>query len=211
MEGSTIMFEKDGILSLAELRHSPHDIIPKLIEGSSIILDVGCNAGYLGQNLRGRNVTADGVDINDEALEIAKNYYRNVYKRDLYSSILDINQEQYDYIIFADILEHLPRPDLLLIDAKKYLKSNGQIIISLPNIARIEIRLKLLFGRFEYSPGILSGDHLRFFTKKSAIKMLENCGYTIKKIIPTGLGHILKIYPSYFAFQFVFVCHKQVM
>lgn len=201
------MFHKDPLLSISPHRHSPHTIIPRLIKAHTTILDVGCNTGYLGDKLKKeKGVISDGIDINAEALAMAKPYYRNLYTRDLYSGTLNIDKTAYDYIIFSDILEHLPRPDLILKDSRNYLKKNGTVIISLPNVARIEIRLKLLLGNFDYTAGIMSTDHLRFFTRKSAIRMLEECGYLVEEILPTGLGHIIKIFPTLTAFQFVYVC-----
>jgi len=88
------------------------------------------------------------------------------------------------------------------------LKDDGRVIISLPNIARLEIRLKLLVGKFDYQPGILSADHLRFFTRQSATALIEKCGYRIENIIPTGLGHRIKILTNLTAFQFIYVCKK---
>ena len=203
------MFSKDPLIRPSSQIHSPHNIIPRLIKGKPIILDIGCNTGFLGERIiREREAVFDGVDINQEALKRAEKHYRRVYRRDLYHPILNIDKEKYDYIIFSDVLEHLPRPDLLLKNSRKYLKNNGRIIISLPNIARLELRLKHLFGSFEYSPGIMSEDHLRFFTRRSAVAMIEECGYRIEVIYPTGLGYILKIFPTLTAFQFIYVCKK---
>ena len=67
-----------------------------------------------------------------------------------------------------------------------------------------------MLGDFSYKPGIMSGDHLRFFTKKSAIEMIEKCGYEVVDIVPTGFGHRFKILTDLTAFQFVFVCKKIV-
>lgn len=202
------MFEKDKKINFNESPHSPHSIIFNLIERDKVVLDVGCNYGLLGKKLLEKQVITDGVDINKNALSKAKMFYRSTFLRDLYKPSLKIKNKKYDYIIFSDILEHLPRPDLLLKDSKKYLNKNGKIIVSIPNIARLEIRIKLFFGIFNYSPGILSQDHLRFFTKKSAIDMLINCGYKVTMTIPTGLGHMVKIFPGLTAFQNVFVCEK---
>lgn len=187
--------------------HSPHTIIPTLIKPGSVILDVGCNTGYLGKTLREKGVITDGIDINEKALNVAKRYCRNTYKRDLYQGKIGVNNT-YDYIIFADILEHLPRPDSILIDSHKYLNKSGTVIISLPNIARFEIRIRLLLGNFDYAPGILGEDHLRFYTRKSARGMIEKCGYEVKHCIPTGLGHMMPIFPSLTAFQFIYVCQE---
>lgn len=204
------MFKKDPLLDLDKSSHSSHSIIPHLIgKKNSLVLDVGCNNGLVGREIiRLSQSSIDGIDINEGALEEAKKFYRKVFQRDLYESKLEIDPEKYDYIIFSDILEHLPRPDLVLQDTKKYLKDNGKIFICLPNIARFEIRRNLLFGKFDYSPGILSEDHLRFFTKKSAENLIRNCGYEIGNIIPTGLGHKLKMFTNLTAFQFIYVCKK---
>lgn len=201
------MFKKDPCLKMSTSQHSPHNIIAQLIAPSAKILDVGCNTGYLGKILKSKNVLSDGIDINKSALKIAKKYYRNVYIRDLYQAKLKIPRRTYDYIIFADVLEHLPRPDLLLTNARSYLTKQGKILISLPNTARLEIRLKLLLGKFDYTTGgILSQDHLRFFTKENAVRMIKSCGLKVINIIPTGLGHMIGLFDTLTAFQFVFVC-----
>jgi O-antigen biosynthesis protein len=205
------MFEKDSLLMPDKSLHSPHILIPGLIKDDDLkILDVGCNTGIIGRKIMERKgMMVDGIDINTEALKEAGKYYRKVFKRELSQAGFKIDDEKYDYIIFSDILEHLPQPNLILIDAKKYLKKDGRIIVSLPNIARFEIRLELLFGKFEYKPGILGEDHLRFFTRKSAAKMINSCGYKVKKIIPTGLGHKIGVFLDLTAFQFIYVCEKK--
>ena len=85
------------------------------------------------------------------------------------SIYLNIKYEKYfDIIVFADILEHLKEPLEVLKRYKKYLKDDGYIIISIPNIANWKIRFKSLLGRFEYNEyGILDSGHLRFFNEKS--------------------------------------------
>lgn len=201
------MFKKDPCLTMSTSPHSPHSIVIALIRASTKILDVGCNTGFVGKALRKKKVVADGIDINEKALKIAARYYQSTFIRDLYLHKLSIPKRTYDYILFIDILEHLPRPDLLLQDAKKYLAKKGTIIISMPNIARLEIRLNLLLGKFAYTDaGIISEDHLRFFTKESAIQMIGACGFEVEKTIPTGLGHMLKLFDTLTAFQFIYVC-----
>jgi len=199
------MFNKDGLIQTNSSPHSPHQIIPKEISTNTTILDIGCNTGILGKILFRKNIL-DGIDINPKALSKAKKYYRHLYHLDLSDSKLPVLNRKYDYIVFSDILEHLPRPDILLKNTKKYLNKDGIIICSLPNIARLEIRLNLLFGKFDYSSaGILNQDHLRFFTKKSATELFTKTGYHVFKTIPTGLGHSLKLFPSLTAFQFIFL------
>lgn len=200
-------FIKDKSIPFNNSPHSPHSIILSLIKPNTTLLDIGCNSGLLGQSLKLKNITCDGIDINPKLLQQAKKYYRHLYLKDLYQPKLNLSKNtKYDYIVLSDILEHLPRPDLVLIDLKKYLNKNGEIIISLPNIARFEVRYDLIFGKFNYTTGgILSSDHLRFFTYDSATKLFNQLGLTLIKYIPTGLGHYIPLFPKLLAFQFVYI------
>src|SRR5262249_22729821 len=84
---------------------------------------------------------------------------------------------EFERILLLDVLEHLSRPDRLLEEAKSVLSDRGFLIVSLPNIANITVRLALLFGRFTYTErGILDRTHLRFFTRRSARRFLEENG-----------------------------------
>lgn len=68
----------------------------------------------------------------------------------------------------------------LLGDRHPLLKSQGLLLISVPNVANITVMLSLLFGGFEYvGRGILDKTHLRFFTRQNARRLIEQTGYTI--------------------------------
>ena len=199
-------FTKDGPIPFNHSPHSPHALIFDLIKSNTTILDIGCNNGLLGQELLLKKVTSDGIDVNPALINQAKKYYRRVFIRDLYHPRLNITAFKYDYVILSDILEHLPQPDQLLIDVHRYIDKKSLVIVSLPNIARLEIRAKLLFGSFNYrQSGILSSDHLRFFTKQSAIRLFRSANYSVIDIIPTGLGHQFPFLSNLLAFQFIFV------
>jgi len=207
------MYNKDPKLNFNQgNRYSPHSIILKLINHNKTILDVGCNTGYIGKYfIKNKNCVCDGIDCNQELLNQAKQAgYRNTFKIDLSKSSFKI-ERKYDAILFIDVLEHLPNPYLILKKIiKENLKDNGKAVICLPNIARLEQRIKHLSGRFDYQKsGIMHQDHLRFFTKKSAIQMLQRTNLQIKKILPTGLGAQIKFWPNLLSFQFIFICRKK--
>ena len=201
-------FKKDGLLKFSTDPHSPHTIIPSLIPEKSTILDIGCNTGFFAKQMLDKKCITDGVDVNEEALRIAKKYCRNTFQRNLYNPVLELSRRSYDYIVMSDILEHLPRPDLLLQDVSQYLSKSGFVIASIPNIARFELRLKHLFGKFDYAPGIMSFDHLRFFTQQTIRQLFIQSGYDIIRVIPTGLGHRFPILPNLLAFQFIIIAKQ---
>ncbi len=92
---------------------------------------------------------------------------------------------KFDVILLGDVLEHLVDPYTVLNNLKKYLKTDGVIVASIPNIREWNT-MKTIFlkGDFQYSDvGILDKTHLRFFTKKNIIDLFENNGYVISNII----------------------------
>lgn len=207
------MFSKDPqLLFKYSDKNSPHFIVPNLIKQNSLVLDVGCNTGYLGNFLiNNKNCVCDGVDFNRDFLKVAiENGYRKVYNINLYDSGFSI-KEKYDYILLIDILEHLPNPhEILKKLVRENLKKKGTVIICLPNIGRLEYRISHLFGKFDYEESrILHKDHLRFFTRDSGKRLIKNCNLEINNIIPTGFGAKVKIFPTLTAFQFVYICRKK--
>jgi 2-polyprenyl-3-methyl-5-hydroxy-6-metoxy-1,4-benzoquinol methylase len=160
--------------------------IANLISSRSIVLDIGCGSGMLGRFLiREKGCIVDGVDGNSAALEICQSTYRFTAVKNLEADLLsDVFQIQvYDYIVVADVLEHLTNPDQLLSELKKLIKPQGTIIFSVPNITHISVALDLLLGRFEYTEnGLLDETHLRFYTRQSLLRKLESFGLHVWEI-----------------------------
>jgi len=187
--------------------HGPQIKIITQIKPNSKVLDVGCASGYIARELKPKNCYVIGIEIDERMAYEARKFCDEV----LVVNVEDVQELPFkhgffDVIILADILEHLKRPDTVLVRLKKYLSNSGYIIASIPNIAQIENRFKLLFGGFGYEEsGILSKGHLRFFTLKTTREMFRVSGYDILKIYPTGLGSILKVWPTLFSFQFLVI------
>jgi methionine biosynthesis protein MetW len=191
---------------LAWEKTDPKEIVYKLINNNSKILELGCWAGRLGWKLKKeKKCFVVGVDINKKAVEIAKSRLDKVFLIDLNTPFLlnDIFiKNKFDYIIATEVLEHLVNPEDLL----KYLREkckNTRLIISLPNVANYKVRFNLVLrGKFDYEQqGILDNSHLRFYTLKSAKKMFNDCGFKINKVFFTRA----KIFQTLFAEQFIFI------
>jgi SAM-dependent methyltransferase len=97
-------------------------------------------------------------------------------------------REKFEFIVFADVLEHLQDPGAVLESCHGLLKPKGKIIISIPNIAHFSTRATLLFGQWNYTDrGILDRIHLRFFTKKSFRAEIVDCGFSTVKFMSTPI------------------------
>jgi SAM-dependent methyltransferase len=125
-----------------------------------------------------------GAEINKNAARIAKGKLDEVFCVDIEKSDLPFNKDL-DVIIFADIIEHLFDPWRVLESAKKWLKPDGIVIASIPNIGHYSIILDLLRGRWDYLPfGHLCISHIRFFTRVSMENMFTKSGYSIRNVKP---------------------------
>ena len=175
---------------LKSLKYNSHYWILKFLSASGRrlrILDVGTAHGYLGEILKSHGHSLVGIEQDPAAAEQARSYYDYVHVADIEDFEFPYCRE-FDYILFADVLEHLRDPGDVLQRSLLTLKQRGEIIVSLPNIANIVIRLSLLVGRFEYGErGILDRTHLRFFTLAGVRMLLQEASCRIVEVVPTPL------------------------
>lgn len=142
------------------------------------ILDAGCGYATTSERLRrlGNHVT--GVESNAEAVAVASQRLDEVIAADLQN--FDAGPRRFDCIIFADVLEHLPWPSAVLERYVRFLAPGGVVLVSLPNVGLWSVRLSLLTGGFEYADtGVLDRTHLRFFTRRTARRLIEEAGLSI--------------------------------
>lgn len=160
----------------------------KLIRSNSVVLDIGCATGALASKLANlKQCQVYGLEFNPESVKICRQ--KKVFTQVSEFNLNNINTQsfpqykgKFDYIVCADVLEHLTHPEQTLNILQTYLAPNGKIIISLPNIAHASIKTNLLLNDFSYTDiGILDRTHLRFFTYKSIAKLLTDSGLNIIK------------------------------
>ncbi|MFN3480499.1 MAG: glycosyltransferase, partial [Thermodesulfovibrionales bacterium] len=153
------------------------------------ILEIGCAGGATGKLLKEKFKIREyiGVDISEEAGVLARQFLDRVIIADIEKVDLEkehgIRKGYFDLILCLDVLEHLYNPWDVLASLKEYLKDNGYLIASIPNIQNISIINNLINGRWEYEKaGILDATHLRFFTREGIKRMFEGAGLRIERL-----------------------------
>ncbi|SDA41934.1 Ubiquinone/menaquinone biosynthesis C-methylase UbiE [Butyrivibrio sp. INlla18] len=166
----------------SDVRSKLIEMITEDKEDKIEVLELGCALGGTLNRIKflWPEAGVHGVEYTSEIVKIAGSV-TDVIQGDVENMEIPYQKEQFDYIICADVLEHLRNPEDTLKRFLPYLKKNGYFIISLPNVRYYAVCVMLMqFGRFDYADsGILDRTHLRFFTKDTAIEMIENCGLKI--------------------------------
>ncbi|HMC62009.1 MAG TPA: methyltransferase domain-containing protein, partial [Candidatus Solibacter sp.] len=164
-----------------ETRHSSHDYARRLVGHNREVLEIGCGEGIFAAELKKAGNRVVGVDALPAASEgHALEQYFSADLNDARGMFRQLNGRRFDRVLLLDLLERLVHPERLLSEAKCALNANGCLVVSLPNVAHFAVRLALLFGQFNYAErGILDRTHLRFFTRQTARRLLEDAGYEI--------------------------------
>jgi 2-polyprenyl-3-methyl-5-hydroxy-6-metoxy-1,4-benzoquinol methylase len=160
-----------------------HERISQRIVPGSKVLEVGCGQGHLSEMLVNRGCVVDCVDktIGEKAREVGRAALeRDVEKGEGMSPLLSELDDDYDYVVAGDVLEHLREPEKILGQIRGLLQPNGRLIASTGNVAHWFIRLQLLTGNFQYTPrGILDSTHLRLYTRETFRQLLDGSGFDV--------------------------------
>jgi SAM-dependent methyltransferase len=140
----------------------------KYIDAEDYILDFGCGSGALLSILPGRVKT--GIEINPLAQQYARSSGLNIY-----SSLDDLQDQQFSKIISSHALEHIPNPYRLLCDLRELLDPSGKLLLLVPlDDWRTTHNRK-------YAPGEIN-HHLYTWTPQSIGNLLEDTEYQSIKV-----------------------------
>jgi SAM-dependent methyltransferase len=143
-------------------------------------LDVGCGDGRLTAELSALKLCA--VDVSAVALERARQ--RLGSDADLIEiepdQPLPLEDARFDLVLCAETLEHVRDVQLLLSEIRRVLRPGGSLGVTTPAHSRLT-GLKLFVRGFENGFDPLS-PHLRFFSKRSLVRVLGELGFDVRSI-----------------------------
>jgi 2-polyprenyl-3-methyl-5-hydroxy-6-metoxy-1,4-benzoquinol methylase len=177
------------------------------------VLDVGCGDGTFSEMIMDMGNEVHGVDVRPDRVESARQKGVRAMVADL-SKGLPFDNVFFDLVYASEVLEHIYDTEFFLQEARRVLKKNGALVVTVPNIACLPNRVRAILGLYPkyVAParkhwGV--GEHMRAFTKNVLTELLIRNGFQIEdvkanllSIVPTkrtkkpwskGLG---KLFPS---------------
>ena len=150
------------------------------------VLELGCACGATLLEIKNRYPNSElfGIELNEGAVAIGR-HFAEIRPMDA-ELPLDYPEHFFDYVITADVLEHLVEPWRVVANIRPHLKETGTLLASIPNIMHVSVMRDLLNGRFRYQDaGILDRTHLRFFTLTEIDSLFAGAGYGARSYTAT--------------------------
>lgn len=170
--------------------HARREILPLLPHRAPRALEVGCGSGHTLSLLKQQGLCdwVCGIEISPTAAEQASKRLDQVIQGNIEAMELPIEPGSIDLLLCLDVLEHLVDPWETLRRLAALLRPNGVLVASIPNVRYYRVLLPLMLGgRWDYQDsGILDRTHLRFFTRATAIELVESAGFSIERVSATN-------------------------
>ena len=149
------------------------------LEGSSIILDVGCGTGALLDKLQQREtgILTYGCDVS---LEMLRQTTQKENGNLLYVSVADAAalpypSDQFDTVFSTSVFHFIRHPNAALNEMYRVLKPNGQLILT--DWCRRYRSIRMLDSLLKY----INSAHYRCYNLDECIKMLNDAGFSIER------------------------------
>jgi methionine biosynthesis protein MetW len=148
------------------------------------VLDVGCGSGGLLAALAGHAAHRAGVELSAAAAAAAGQVADEIVNLPV-DGALPFLPGSFDVVVCADVLEHVPDPAATLTSLAGLCRPGGAVVVSVPNVANWQARLRLLRGVWRYEPvGLFDSGHLRFLTKETLMELVTGCGLVVEACVP---------------------------
>jgi 2-polyprenyl-3-methyl-5-hydroxy-6-metoxy-1,4-benzoquinol methylase len=176
--------KSDGYYALGR-----EEVIAHLPRPVGRVLDVGCGEGGAAGPLRAADATwISGIELLSEPAERARRVYDEVLCGDALEQLAHASGP-FNTILCYDVLEHLYDPYALVRALLDVASPGASLHVSVPNASHVSLLRDLIVrGTFGYEPfGHRDATHLRWFTRKDIVALVEEAGWSVSRMDPSKL------------------------
>jgi hypothetical protein len=193
-------FQTSLFVDIGKTKHriiSRESAITEMIRNQNVI-HIGCsdhipvikqkisNNTWLHKLITDNSKNCIGIDIDSDSIEFIKKEtgFQNVFHGDILTDNFEsINNKNWDYVVFGEIVEHLDNPvNFLKVFKERYGEKVSKFIITVPSIYNLH-QFKNMMNYLE----IINSDHRFWFTPYTIAKVLVSAGYNPEKITYANL------------------------
>ncbi len=155
-------------------------------EPRGALLDVAAGSGIVAETLQQRGWDVSALELSETQVEaIRARGIRDVRQHDLSAGPLPFDDAGFQAVFAGEIIEHLVDTGGFLNEIARVLVPGGVVIITTPNLASLENRMRLLLGIYpkwvDYE--LASGEgHVRGYTLPVLRRQLKAAGLSVDDV-----------------------------
>ncbi|MGA2648134.1 MAG: class I SAM-dependent methyltransferase [Candidatus Sulfotelmatobacter sp.] len=154
-------------------------------------LEIGCGDGFFSGHLARLGCEVTGIDLSPAAIDLArKSCAEASFAIHDLTKPLPFDESTMDLVWCSEVLEHLFSPLGALYEIHRLLKLGGVLLCTVPYHGAIKnLGIALFAFDRHYDP---TYPHVRFFTRKSLIHIVEQAGLSVESVRTCGssLGYL---------------------
>ncbi len=151
-------------------------LLPDAMEGLRV-LELGGGIGEFSRRMLTRSALVTFVDLSEANLAKARAMGMEALRLDLNLGLPGLEDGAFDGVVILEVIEHLVAVERMLDEIARVLKPGGFLILSTPNFAFFQNRLRILLGKLSMDEGY----HYRFFTPSVLERRLETAGLPMER------------------------------
>jgi 2-polyprenyl-3-methyl-5-hydroxy-6-metoxy-1,4-benzoquinol methylase len=147
------------------------------------LLDIGCSDGVWGQEWQRRGWKVSGIDVNPDQVKVAQKNGIDAHVCDLNRDTIPFQDNQFDLIFAGEVIEHLVDTDGFIADVRRVCKPGGRLLLTTPNLASFENRLRLVLGIYPnwLNYNLQGSGHVRGYTPRVLKRQLAEHGFRVTR------------------------------
>lgn len=139
-------------------------------------LEIGGGMAEFSRRLKEIGYQVTFTDLNSNSVHNAQSLGFESYQMDFNLGLSPLEDSYFDGVVILEVIEHIVQAEFLLSEINRVLKPGGFMVLSTPNFAFWQNRLRILAGQLSADEGY----HYRFFTVSSLERQLLNAGFRVE-------------------------------
>lgn len=188
---NSYMLDENNLKKVSEFEtHLFSNYIPKGFEKAGTLLDVGSGIGTFMSIAKEFGWDVNGIEFNKCSVEIAQNRYGlDIQLGSFYNLENYFKNKKFDLISMNHVFEHILDPKQYIEYMIKFLKPNGCLLISVPNILADDFRNLGPMWDYLHIP-----NHISYFSRFSIDKVfsekiyMDGTEYKFKKVFQSSFN-----------------------
>ena len=147
-----------------------HHIVTSWARGAGLTLDAGCGSSMIVQSLT--NVIA--LDYSFAKTRFLRHFSIPAVRASAFA--LPFRDETFDCVVSSQVIEHIPRDQVLFDEMWRVLRPGGMLIIGTPDYATWQWRtIEPLYGML--MPWAYKDEHITHYTREDLARTVERMGF----------------------------------